>query len=433
MPPGPPAIPTTERAWIGHLLRRAGFGATQLELERFTSLGRAATVDYLLNYDSLDDAALENRLAGLSLDLTRIQDLQRWWLLRMVYTQRPLLEKMTLFWHGILTSGISKVNRPDLMWRQNQLFRQQALGSFDVILKAISRDPAMLIWLDSQSNRKSAPNENFARELMELFSLGVGNYTEQDVRESARAFTGWFLNNQGFLFNASQHDNGLKTFLGQTGNFSGDDVVNIIVAHPAAARYISTRLFTFFAYDNPEPAVIDRLAGVFQSSNWSIRAVVRAIFTAPEFYTVKAYRARPKSPVEYVASMLRGLAIETTAQGIPGLLSRMGQELFDPPNVAGWPGGPIWINSSTLLERINFASRIASDRRAFLPRTPLPANATPRQAADYYSALLIDGTISAGTQTLLNDFAARYVTTSNDAGLRSVVYLTLSSPDYQLG
>ncbi len=437
LPPSTPAVinpqPSGERAWLAHLLRRAGFGASQGELDRFQSMGLTPTVDYLLNYESVDDSALEARILSLNLDLTRPQDLERWWLVRMLYTKRPLQEKMVLFWHGLLTSGISKVQRADRMLNQNQLFRQQALGQFDVLLKAISRDPAMLVWLDSESNRRQAPNENFARELMELFSLGVGNYTETDVRESARAFTGYFLTNQGFVFNPQQHDNGLMTFLGQTGTLNGDDVVDIIVRQPTAARYIARRLFTFFAYENPPALVVDRFAQIFIDNKRSIKALVRAILTSDEFYSPQAYRARPKSPVEYVVGIYRTLDLETNGQGLPLTLQRMGQEVFDPPDVAGWPGGANWINSSTLLERLNAANAVAVNRRLFLPRAPLAATATAQQTADYYMHLLVDGVLPADAAAHLNAYG---VATANqgvqDAGLRSFVYLLLSSPTYQM-
>ena len=276
-------------------------------------MGLDATTEYLLEFGRVDDSALETKLQALKLDLTKLPDLQRWWLLRMVYTQRPLQEKMTLFWHGLLTSAFSRVGQTGPMIYQNQLFREQALGNFDVILKAVSRDPAMLIWLDSRINRKAAPNENFARELMELFTMGVGNYTEQDVRESARAFTGWSLGSSAFFFNPAQHDDGVKKFLGESGNFTGDDIIDIIVKQPATASYISRRLFSFFAYDDPEPEVMARLERVFQSSLYSIKAVVREILTSDAFYSQKAFRSHPKSPTELAASTMRTLEIDPEA------------------------------------------------------------------------------------------------------------------------
>ncbi|MBI3744759.1 MAG: DUF1800 domain-containing protein [Chloroflexi bacterium] len=430
--PSPTPISTQDRARLGHLLRRAGFGASQAEFEQFQKMGLQQTTDYLLNYDAVDDSDLNTRIDGLALDLTKAEDAKRWWLVRMIYSKQPLLEKMTFFWHGILTSGLSRVEpRVDYMLRQNDLFRTQALGKFDVLLKAISRDPAMLIWLDSRSNRKQAPNENFARELMELFSMGVGNYTETDVRESARAFTGWGLNARGFFFDASAHDTGSKVFLGTGGNLDGDQIVDIIVRHPATAAYITKRLFRFFAYDDPEPAVLEPLQAAFQSSGYSIKEVVRRILTSDAFYSPKAYRSRPKSPVELVAGAYRTLDIDTNAQGLSQLTTRMGQTLFDPPNVAGWPGGPTWINSSTLLERANFANRIIQDRRALV----LTGSAqTPKAVVDYYSGLLLDGWLSQQERDTVDAFAlqASRVVPDKDTAARAMVYLLLASPQYQM-
>ncbi len=440
VPPSPATLAPrpsvgNERVRIAHLLRRAGFGASQQELTRYEKMGLAATVDYLVDYENVDDGALESRLGSLNLDLTKLPDLQRWWLLRMVYTRRPLQEKMVLFWHGVLTSGNSRVARPERMWKQNELFRQQALGRFDVLLKAVARDPAMLVWLDSQSNRKSAPNENFARELMELFSMGPGNYTEEDVRESARAFTGYFLNNQGFFFNTGQHDYGVKTFLGESGPFTGDNIIDIILKQAATPHFVCRKLFSFFAYETPEPEVLARLREALVNSGYSVKAAMKELLTSEAFYSEKSYRSQTKSPVELLVGTMRTLGVETDAIGLPQLLSRMGQSLFDPPNVAGWPGGAAWINSSTLLERVNFANRIAADRRIFKPLEALGGSGVraPREITDYYVRLLLDGVVPAEENAIIYDYADSVVRTSDtDAALRSVAYLLLASPAYQL-
>ncbi|MSQ21910.1 MAG: DUF1800 domain-containing protein [Dehalococcoidia bacterium] len=434
--PTPTATPLlrSERARIAHLLRRAGFGASEEELNQYEAMGLAGTVDYLLDYEHVDDSALEAKLQSLNFDLTKTGDLQRWWLLRMVYSKRPVREKMTLFWHGLLTSGVSRVSRAEYMWKQNQLFRQQALGSFPVLLKAVSRDPAMLIWLDSQSNKKSAPNENFARELMELFSMGVGNYTEQDVRESARAFTGWSLGSTGFTFNAAQHDDGVKQFLGQSGPFTGDDIIDIIVRQPAAADYICGKLFRFFAYDPPEPTILATLHTTFVDNGYSTKAVMRALLTSEAFFAPNAYRSRIKSPAEFVVGTLRTLSITTDGNTLPNLLARMGQTLFDPPSVAGWPGGPAWINSVTLLERVNFANLVATNRKNFDPRGMITkGNPTPKEVLDYFINHLLDGNIAPSESAVMNTYSddvARIATP--DAAARAIAYLVLGSPDFQL-
>ena len=429
---------------INHLLRRAGFGASPIEMQRFISMGWEATVDYLIEYQDVDDSELESRLASLELDLERFAPLQRWWLLHMIYTKRPLQEKMVLFWHGLLTSSFKKGGKGPHMCNQNELFWEHALGRYDTLLKAVSRDPAMLMWLDSKSNKKDAPNENFARELMELFTMGIGNYTERDVRESARAFTGYTLIKKEFVFNRNQHDFGAKHFLGRTGNFDGDDIVDIIFEEPVAAEFISRKLFEFFAYDDPEPDIVLSLANTFRSNNQSIKAVVREILTSLAFYSPKAYRAKIKSPAELVASTVRILGIETDGGVLRKLPDDMGQSLFNPPDVSGWAGGPAWINSSNLLQRLNFANLVATARRNIFNFDPYELvtqkNITSAEGiVDYFISVLLDGNMPPQEREILVEYVRGLDTqpsgtgkTTEDEKLRSLVYLVLASPDYQL-
>ena len=433
------------RMRMGHLLRRAGFGANEEEMDRFLAMGEEATVEYLIEYEAADDSALEKRLSGLGLDLEKLRDLQRWSLLRMIYTQRPLQEKMVLFWHGLLTSAFKKVGKGPYMLNQDQLFRRQALGEYDVLLKAISRDSAMLIWLDSRVNNKKAPNENFARELMELFSMGIGPYTEADVRESARAFTGWGLKKKDFIFRENQHDYGTKTFLGRTGEYSGDDIVDIILEHPATAQFVCRKLFTFFVHDDPEAATLTSLARTFNDTRYSVKAVMRQILTSPDFYSSKAYRAKIKSPAEFVAGTVRVLGIETDGRPLNALTDRMGQILFSPFDVSGWPGGAAWINSSTLLQRLNFANKIATARSRSFKFDPLQVAQdhgfnTAAAALNHFILLLLDGQAPSQDRQILLDYAQGLDGLSGsgnpsatvDEKLRSLVYLVMSSPDFQL-
>lgn len=347
--------------WIPHVLRRAGFGATREEIAVYAQLGFEGAVDRLVDYETVPNDALEARVAALEqeLDLTRLPSIQVIWLTRMMHTARPLEEKMTLFWHDHFATGNAKVGRPTAMYDQNRLFRTHALGNFRVLLREVARDPAMLRWLDSNANRKASPNENFARELMELFTLGEGHYTEDDVREAARAFTGWFINRQAgfvFAFNPNQHDFGIKTILGRTGPWDGDDVIDILLDQPATAEFIATKLFTYFVHDHPAPATIARLADTFRRSGYEVRELVRAILRSPEFLSEEAYHAVVKSPVEYVIGSLKALGITEAPATLVGMLNRMGMTLFNPPSVAGWSWGPAWINTSTLLERLNAAN-----------------------------------------------------------------------------
>ncbi|HEU5318350.1 MAG TPA: DUF1800 domain-containing protein, partial [Chloroflexota bacterium] len=398
----------------------------------------------------------------------------RWWLLRMIYTQRPLEEKVTLFWHGLLVSGTGKVGitqpkadaPPDApkplhhMLNQYAFFQQNALGEFGTILKGISRDPAMVLYLDNNTNRKGKPNENYARELMELFSLGVTspdgspNYTETDVREAARAFTGWGLNQQQqFAFNANQHDTGNKTIFGKTGSFNGDDVIDLIIAHPSSAYYLSKRLWEFFAYDAPSYEVLQPVIAAFRATNGSVREMLRAIFTHPAFFSELAYRAKAKSPAEYVAGMCRALELQTNALNFQSSLQRMGQRLFDPPNVAGWPGGAQWFNTTTWLERINQLNRVLTGRNAndantkpvdlfgMVTRNRLD---TPEKVVDHFLKLLLDGQV----RPTQRDTLVAYLKDGNlwpkagaamkasdpilDRKIRGMVYLAMAMPEFHL-
>jgi uncharacterized protein (DUF1800 family) len=247
-----------ESARISLLLRRAGFAAGTNDLKRFQQLGWEATLQELLHPETVDEDldALLGRLQGSLLDLQNIEDLQTWWLYRMVQTRRPLQEKLTLFWHGHFAVANYKVANPLLMHQHLQLLRAKGMGSFDDLLMGVSKDPAMLIWLDGSVNRRNAPNENYGRELLELYTLGIGNYDENDVLSAARAFTGWNLRSNEFFFDENNHDAGDKAFLGQQGAFDGGDILKIVASDPATAQRISQKLFTFFAYPNPEPEVL---------------------------------------------------------------------------------------------------------------------------------------------------------------------------------
>ena len=349
---------------LAHLLRRAGFGARPDEWAAYSKMGVARTTDHLLHPeatpDHLDDVMRD--IGGDYIDYNDMGSVSKWWLYRMLHTQRPLEEKMTLFWHNHFATAYFKVQNPGWMWQQNQLFRTHALGNFRQMLQAVTRDPAMLVWLDGVENRKGHPNENYGRELQELFTMGVGSgYTEKDVQEAARAFTGWDVDSgtNTAVFRPERHDDGVKTYLGETGNFGGDDIIDIIVRQPATAHFLSTKLFKFFVHDDPSPADIQPLTTAYFASGYDIRAVVGTILKSPSFYGPAAMYAKIKSPSEYVVTLLRTLnAPMSTAEGTNDRVREMGQELFNPPNVKGWPEGKTWMNTMTLLSRVNFASRV---------------------------------------------------------------------------
>src|SRR5689334_11855154 len=251
----PNAIADDRRVQAAHLLRRAGFGGTPTEIDELAAMSHSDAVEKLLTfkYDGNLAFNLQRKFdeAGYTPNLN---DLQYWWLLTMVRTKQPLQERMTLFWHSHFTTAYSKVKDEMALTQQNQLYRDFALGNFKDFVKAVSRNRAMIEYLDGQSNRKGQPNENYARELMELFTIGIGNYTEQDVREAARAFTGWGYRGLVYFFNKNQHDDGSKTFMGKTGNFNGDDIIDIIIDNPQTGRFITTKLWRNFVYDNPDKA-----------------------------------------------------------------------------------------------------------------------------------------------------------------------------------
>jgi uncharacterized protein (DUF1800 family) len=440
------------RSQIAHLLRHAGFGASEAELDQYTALGFAGTLERLLNPEQVDDSAADQQTASLAIDLKdpearrKIEAAKFWWFNRMLYTQRPLQEKLTLFWHNHFATANSKVGNAVLMLNQIQLFREYGLGSFETLLQKVTRDPAMLIWLDNRQNRKGATNENWAREVQELFTVGIGNYTEQDIKEAARAFTGHTLDRDlQYVFNKAQHDTGKKTFQGQTGDFDADDVLGILVRHTATARFVTQKLFTFFVYDSPDSSTIDRLANTFVTSNFDIRSVLRDIFSGPEFLSPQAFHGQIKSPIDLVAGSLKSLNVQNVGPDATQILRRMGQDLLNPPDVSGWKGGSAWINSTTLFERFNWGNRVSMGRDATKPYfADVPAQiqahslASPEGLVDYYVGLLVDGDVTPEARQALVDYlnASGPLALDNSGALdskaRGLVHLALAAPTYQL-
>jgi len=369
------------RRQAAHLARRTGFGPTPSEIDGLATLGVDRAVDSLLHPSEPDlDFPAYPDTEKLYDPKVRNAVAKMWWLDRMLRTKRPLVEKMTLFWHGHFATSINKVPA-NYMVAQIDLFRSQALGNFRTLLSSVAKDPAMLIWLDNRYNVAAHPNENFAREIMELFALGLGNYTEADVKAGARAFTGWTLDKNGaFLYRDQLHDPGMKTFLGKSGPWNGDDVVGIIVAQPIHQRYICRKLLEFFVYSDPEPELIDGLARVYALSGYDLAQTVGAIIRSNVFYSTRAYRALPKSPVEFAVGLMRVMDVRQVPADIPYWLARMGQDVLAPPSVKGWDGGPTWISTATLLARFNFVNRIV---RALPPKpqAPMMAAMAPSAAA----------------------------------------------------
>jgi uncharacterized protein (DUF1800 family) len=285
----------------------------------------------------------------------RRAELQAWWYREMVETPSPLTERMTLFWHNHFVSSLQKVRVPKFMAEQNMLFRRNALGNFRLLTHYVAKDPAMIRYLDSGSNVKGKPNENFARELLELFTLGEGHYTEQDIKEAARAFTGWGVNPQGvFAFRRNVHDYEVKAFMGRYGDFNGAEIIDIVMENDRTAPYIVGKLWLEFISDSPDEKEVARLAAVFRESGYEIKSLMRALLNSPHFRDPANYGALIKSPADLMVGMIRtfGIGIEPDSYGSLVREGRqLGQELMNPPNVKGWPGGTAWIDSNTLLSR----------------------------------------------------------------------------------
>jgi uncharacterized protein (DUF1800 family) len=396
--------------WAGHLFRRAGFGASLAELRAAVEQGLDATLAHLLGADASAATRLQllESVGDRMISDDRPDELRAWWCYSMLHTAQPLREKMTLFWHNHFATSITKVGRPTLMYAQNKLLRRHALGKFRPFLLDISRDPAMIVWLDNNSNVKGKPNENYAREVMELFSLGVGNYTEKDVKEAARAFTGWHTSASGseYEFNPKLHDEEPKTFLDRTGNWNGEDVVRILLDHPQAAIFLVGKLYRYFVSEthDPPPALLQPLAEAFRKSDYDIAALLKAILRSRHFFSEYAYRQRVKSPVEFVLGAARAVVHATPDEESAKLppaplanrIAAMGEDLFAPPNVKGWPHGKAWLNTATLLERNNFARQVAFGHIADDVEEP-PQNVAPTLGKERPGPTLV--TALQGSQT----------------------------------
>jgi len=363
-----------------HLLNRTGFGATDAEIRQMALLTREQGVASLLAntrrtavtpapaWSAFYERPPRPKDLGADAKQELLQKLVRqsfelrdWWLREMLDTPSPLTERMTLFWHNHFVSSQQKVKLPLLMYRQNQLLRMHALGRFGELLHAVSRDPAMIIYLDNVSNRKGQPNENFAREVMELFTLGEGNYGEQDIKEAARAFTGWSLDRDTgeFRFRPFLHDGGSKTVLGRSGRFDGDDILKILLDQPATAQFVARKLWREFVSPQPDSKELARIANRFRASGYEIKVALRELLLSPSFWAPENRAVLIKSPVDLVVGTLRTFDVETGGLAPFALLTAgLGQNLFAPPNVKGWPGQEDWINSATLLQRKQFLDRL---------------------------------------------------------------------------
>jgi len=417
-----------------HLLARTGFDPVWKEIEPLLPLSREQAVELIVNkadakplkpipvellstpedsHELMMSRTENERHDAQKKERERLDRLQSWWIDQMVQSPTPLAEQMTLFWHNHFTSSIQKVRTTRLMGQQHNTQRMHALGNFADLLKAMIKDPAMLRYLDAANNRKAQSNENFARELLELFSLGVGNYSENDIKEASRAFSGWTVNREraAFQFNEKEHDNSHKTFLKQTGNFTGDDIVRIILEQPTTAQLISTKLWKTFISENPNQVTIRRVSAQWQNQHkYAIKPLLKELLNSPDFWAPSNRGRIVKSPTDYVVGLLRVWQLPNqNSNQWRNSISHLGQDLFNPPNVKGWEGGTNWITTNTLVAREQLMQRFLHDaggmRTKKLPDTwnsateklwlevllPLPPSDTPDgRPAQQIEAWLLD-------------------------------------------
>ena len=476
---------------LEHLLRRAGFGASPGELDFYGQMSIPQVVDALINFDrvpdDVDDKISRPGYVGITtrgqfMPWANIADARQRWLFRMVHSQRPLQEKMTLFWHNHFATGFNKIagaltaaeatrymaaklsEDPGRVRGQLEMLRENALGNFRDILLNIAKDTAMLVWLDGRTNTKARPQENFAREIMELFTMGVGHYTEADVYAGARVFTGWNLTRVGangdpaqhfeFVYNANQHDTSAKTFsfpIYSGGNNTiparsaaggmqdGVDFIDALAANRNTARYLAAKLYRFFVseFGNPEPAFVDQIAATYLRSGYDMKTVMFQVLLSPQFWNPQVAFARYAWPVEFVVRALKDIGwVGFTVNDALTPLSNMGQVLYEPPDVAGWDAGRTWFSTGAMLARMNFAALLASNQKFNLARTAKPFAATPASLLSFFLDELVtpplDSTVAS---ELTNYLRATGAWTGNDAQLQTkapgLVHLIAGLPEYQ--
>ncbi|HRJ49140.1 MAG: DUF1800 domain-containing protein [Phycisphaeraceae bacterium] len=484
-----------------HLLWRAGFGGTPTQIQTLASWGPQRAVDYMLDFDRVADEPVAGDLFDRNImrpptseereayrkaqraqdedalarfrqerqrrersDRSQMTEIQKWWLRRMIQTPRPLEEKMTLFWHTLLATSYRTIENSYHMFLQNMMFRRHATGNFGRILSDLIRDPAMIKYLDNDSSRKGRPNENLAREIMELFSLGIGNYTERDIKEGARALTGYTFRDDEFFFDARNHDNGEKTILGKRGTHDGDGFVRAILDSKACAAYIARRLYGFLAADLPplervpdrdlDPsvrAVLDGLTSTLVSGNYELKPMLRRLLLSEHFYDPANAGEQIKSPVVLVVGAIRSLNTPVRDLGILNdALDLMGQSIFFPPSVKGWEAGRSWINTSTIYVRQNILTYLLTGKKPVgydatadsarfdptgllseLSRADASAANDPGRVVDYLLKLTLGGIPPAARESLVAFARSRGGTITPDV-VTALLLVTTTMPEYQL-
>jgi hypothetical protein len=465
--------PSKDAPWnlkrVGHLYRRAAFGATMDELDGALRMGPDRAVDQLLQ--GRTDAQADEIWGMVTRGIRQFNNgdqLPAAWLYRMLYDQHPLREKMTLFWHNHFATSNRKVQNAGYMLGQNELLRRHALGNFRALLQEMSRDPAMMVWLDIAQSRRGQPNENYARELMELFSLGIPsprqpdrrNYTEQDIREAARAFTGWAIESGQAVFHGNQHDDGDKTVLDQRGRFDASDIVRICLEQEAAPFFITRKLFRFLVSETMTPTteLLEPLARDFRQSDFDFGALVERVLRSNLFFSEHAYRARVKTPVDFALGIVRGLEGHLSHAGherrlgstqLASAMEGLGQRLFYPPSVAGWDMGRAWLNGQTFLLRQNLALALTATTDDRFGRRADPAALVrrhdlqrPADQVDFFVRLFLQGDVADATRRRLLEYIQTASSQSYpffwspadaaDQRVRALCHLVLCLPEFQL-
>jgi uncharacterized protein (DUF1800 family) len=449
-----PYRPSDKAPWdlrrVGHLYRRASFGATHDKLQAALKAGPEKAVAGLLHGEpglGKFDADMRSWTSPLG-RANNGQQIRAWWLYRMLYSPHPLQEKLTLFWHNHFATSNAKVQNAAQMLGQYELMRRNALGNFATMLQEMSKDPAMMVWLDTRGSKKGNPNENYARELMELFSLGIGHYTEKDVREAARAFTGWDVVGDQAVFNPSQHDDGEKTVLGQKGKWKGEDIVRICLEQKSAPYFIAGKLYRFLVSETvpATPELLAPLAEQFKKSGYDFGGLVKTVLSSNLFFAPTVYRTRVKSPVDFTLGIVRALEGRIGTTNLANALDSLGQNLFNPPTVKGWDGGQAWLNGQTLLVRQNLALALTSTEDVRFGSRTDPAELAreykEEELVDFFLTLFLQGDVPAESRQQLLDYQRRAKTqsvpvywTAKDAAdhrVRALCHLVLTLPEFQL-
>jgi uncharacterized protein (DUF1800 family) len=455
-----PYRPSDQDPWdlrrAGHLYRRAAFGASWEDLQAAVADGPEKSVEKLLR--GRDDLAFERDSRFMADSVRRVNNdnqLAPWWLHRLVRDNpHPLREKMTLFWHNHFATSNAKVRNAGYMLGMYDLLSRHALGNFRDLLQDVSKDPAMMVWLDTNQSKKGQPNENYARELMELFSLGIGNYTEKDIREAARAFSGWEIKDGKSFFNAGQHDDGTKSVLGRSGDWMGEDIVRTCLDQDSCPYFICGKLFKFLVSETVAPSreLLTPLAEQFRKSGYDFGALVATVLRSNLFFAPEVYRTKVKSPVEFAVGIARALGGRVNVTVLGQRLEGLGQNLFHPPSVKGWDGGPAWLNAQTLLFRQNLALELceaSGDQLTQYTPRPDPAELVKTHGrsddagtVDFFLALFLQGDVQAAGRERLVQYLAdarrrrpsAYEPDDVAAAhpVRAVCHLVLTLPEFQL-